>query len=189
MTEPFSLSLFSQKTSITMNKAPSPYNSPPPPASKSTMPMLYYGLVVVGTAAVVLALYNLIILKWCSDQADGPPRRGMIPALDSSSGRSFDGSTTELVSSFKYKKEQQQEQGCDNECPVCLSAFEDGEELRRLPSCKHCFHADCIDKWLYAHFNCPVCRALVEPPVLLRRTVAADQAENSREELLGADAV
>ncbi|KAI3827141.1 hypothetical protein L1987_01211 [Smallanthus sonchifolius] len=32
------------------------------------MPILYYGLVVVATAVIVLAIYNLIIVRWCATQ-------------------------------------------------------------------------------------------------------------------------
>ncbi|KAJ8471324.1 hypothetical protein OPV22_025667 [Ensete ventricosum] len=45
------------------------------------------------------------------------------------------------------------------ECAVCLSEFEDDEELRLLPRCSHVFHPDCIDAWLASHVTCPVCRA------------------------------
>ncbi|CAL0302732.1 unnamed protein product [Lupinus luteus] len=45
------------------------------------------------------------------------------------------------------------------ECPVCLSVFADGEEIRQLSACKHSFHASCIDMWLSNHSNCPICRA------------------------------
>lgn len=51
--------------------------------------------------------------------------------------------------------------GKDTECPVCLSLFVEGEELRQLNFCKHLFHKSCIDKWLSNHCNCPVCRAFV----------------------------
>lgn len=51
--------------------------------------------------------------------------------------------------------------GLDTECPVCLSVFEEGKELKQLKICKHFFHKSCIDKWLSSHFNCPVCRAFV----------------------------
>lgn len=41
-------------------------------------------------------------------------------------------------------------------CAVCLSDFELGESLRRLP-CGHFFHQDCCDTWLYRNKRCPVC--------------------------------
>ena len=34
-----------------------------------------------------------------------------------------------------------------DECAVCLTEFEEGDEVRVLP-CGHIFHLDCCDKWL-----------------------------------------
>uniref|UniRef100_A0A2C9VT30 RING-type E3 ubiquitin transferase n=1 Tax=Manihot esculenta TaxID=3983 RepID=A0A2C9VT30_MANES len=42
-------------------------------------------------------------------------------------------------------------------CCICLSAYEDGTELRDLP-CHHHFHRACIDKWLYINAICPLCK-------------------------------
>ncbi|XP_062089511.1 RING-H2 finger protein ATL18-like [Humulus lupulus] len=43
-------------------------------------------------------------------------------------------------------------------CAVCLSEFEEKEELRILPECLHSFHKPCIDMWLFSHSTCPICR-------------------------------
>lgn len=51
--------------------------------------------------------------------------------------------------------------GDDDGCAVCLAEFRDGETLRLLPRCGHAFHRGCIDVWLRAHVNCPLCRAPV----------------------------
>ncbi|XP_024995394.1 E3 ubiquitin-protein ligase At1g12760 [Cynara cardunculus var. scolymus] len=45
----------------------------------------------------------------------------------------------------------------DAECCICLSAYDDGVELRELPCCHH-FHCSCIDKWLYINATCPLCK-------------------------------
>eukprot|EP00252_Welwitschia_mirabilis_P024955 TRINITY_DN7628_c0_g1_i1.p1 TRINITY_DN7628_c0_g1~~TRINITY_DN7628_c0_g1_i1.p1 ORF type:complete len:193 (-),score=14.59 TRINITY_DN7628_c0_g1_i1:400-978(-) len=58
------------------------------------------------------------------------------------------------------------------ECAVCISKFEEGDEIRRLP-CGHFFHSGCLDKWLdHQQTTCPLCRASVVPAEtahLLRR--------------------
>ncbi|KAK3194924.1 hypothetical protein Dsin_026234 [Dipteronia sinensis] len=43
------------------------------------------------------------------------------------------------------------------ECCICLSAYDDGTEMRELP-CRHHFHCACIDKWLYINATCPLCK-------------------------------
>ncbi|KAE8687565.1 putative Charged multivesicular body protein 2a [Hibiscus syriacus] len=153
-------------------------------SSKSNLPMLYYGLVVVGTATIVLAIYNLIIIRWCTRRHDDSNRRARLAQM--AAGRSSENQSRILLSSFKYKKGSgnmgSEDTGGEYECPVCLSNFEDGDEVRQLPRCKHSFHALCIDMWLYSHSDCPLCRASVDPdpsPMCQRQTV------NSRENSSG----
>ncbi|XVF73033.1 hypothetical protein PTKIN_Ptkin12aG0169000 [Pterospermum kingtungense] len=46
----------------------------------------------------------------------------------------------------------------DSTCPICLSEYLSKDTIRCIPECKHCFHAECIDKWLRMNTTCPVCR-------------------------------
>ncbi|OWM77283.1 RING-H2 finger protein ATL39-like [Punica granatum] len=165
---------------------PAPLPPPPPSPSlphKSNLPMLYYGLVVVGTAAVVLAVYNLIIIKWCTHRSSASAQAGPRFVELTGGSQSFEHPGRNLLSSFKYKKEAAQENG-ELECAVCLSVVEDGEEIRRLPRCKHTFHVSCIDMWLYSHSDCPLCRAPAVPPLSRGLREPANSPENSREGLL-----
>ncbi|XP_020238730.1 uncharacterized protein LOC109817798 [Cajanus cajan] len=120
--------------------SPFTISSPPPPSSPSnknnSMPMLYYGLVVVGTAAIVLALYNLVLLRRSharvsrAQHAESNRGEGVMER-----GRSLDNQSKNLLSSFKYTKEvvaTKEEE--DFECPVCLSVYEEGEENTRWAS-------------------------------------------------------
>ncbi|XP_038882756.1 E3 ubiquitin-protein ligase ATL41-like [Benincasa hispida] len=49
------------------------------------------------------------------------------------------------------------------ECSICLSNIEEKAAVRILPNCKHIFHVECIDMWLFSNTTCPVCRTAVEP--------------------------
>lgn len=45
----------------------------------------------------------------------------------------------------------------NNECCVCQDTMEMNDNVLRL-SCCHCFHSECIMRWLHKHNNCPMCR-------------------------------
>uniref|UniRef100_A0A2P2P2V2 RING-type E3 ubiquitin transferase n=1 Tax=Rhizophora mucronata TaxID=61149 RepID=A0A2P2P2V2_RHIMU len=175
---------------------PSPPTPLPPSHSlhSSNISMLYYGLVVVGTAAIVLAVYNLIFIRWCAErQGQAAWRRpNQFEGEPASISRSLEcQGSRNLLSSFKYRKEnddvggrgQDQGRSTDSECVVCLSAFEEGEEVRRLPRCKHSFHASCIDMWLQSHTDCPLCRTHVLPPPLSHPQMAAYSPDNDSQEV------
>lgn len=49
------------------------------------------------------------------------------------------------------------------ECSICLSNIEEKSTVRILPNCKHIFHVECIDMWLFSNTTCPICRAAAEP--------------------------
>ncbi|KAK9070619.1 hypothetical protein SSX86_011021 [Deinandra increscens subsp. villosa] len=46
----------------------------------------------------------------------------------------------------------------ERNCVICLQDFENKEEGRELPGCKHVFHMKCIDEWLMRQGSCPICR-------------------------------
>ncbi|XP_054797305.1 E3 ubiquitin-protein ligase At1g12760-like isoform X2 [Prosopis cineraria] len=50
--------------------------------------------------------------------------------------------------------------GEDAACCICLTMYEDNDELREL-ACSHLFHKDCVDKWLKINALCPLCKGEV----------------------------
>jgi len=44
----------------------------------------------------------------------------------------------------------------DDECPICLTPFDEGKELMALP-CAHLFCQKCIKDWLRHDRSCPIC--------------------------------
>lgn len=171
-----------------MGEPLSPYMQPPP-LPKSNSPVLYYGVYVIGIAAIVLVAYNLIIIKWCTDHSNIRPRHGISHGHQTTSSPRFGDTRMNSMTSFKYRKHGlEQDQGNIYECVVCLSVFEEGEDVRKLPRCQHSFHAPCIDMWLYSHSDCPLCRSLVEKPIP-HRNIPGSPSEYSREGLLQAGTV
>ncbi|CAO2841978.1 unnamed protein product [Amaranthus hypochondriacus] len=127
--------------------------------------MLYCGFFVVATAGLILAIYHCIAMHWCSDH----PSVWVRPPETAASNQRFHGQNKVIYQFdsivFKYKKGEEQK-GSNNgtnseDCVVCLCGFEEGEDIRKLVRCKHSFHAQCIDMWLYSHIDCPLCRAPV----------------------------
>jgi E3 ubiquitin-protein ligase ATL41 len=55
--------------------------------------------------------------------------------------------------------------GDGSQCSVCIGTLQAGEKVRRLPTCEHLYHVECIDMWLASHATCPLCRSNVQPPV------------------------
>ncbi|XP_060200706.1 RING-H2 finger protein ATL46-like [Lycium barbarum] len=50
------------------------------------------------------------------------------------------------------------------DCAICLSKFKHGEKGRKLETCQHIFHENCLEKWLMQKdrkATCPLCRSVV----------------------------
>ncbi|BAT86897.1 hypothetical protein LR48_Vigan09g261600 [Vigna angularis] len=77
----------------------------------------------------------------------------------------------------RYKKGEGLIEG--TECAVCLSEFEEDENLRLLPKCYHAFHLPCIDTWLRSHTNCPICRAPIVSDLATARSESSFVDSNS----------
>ena len=43
-------------------------------------------------------------------------------------------------------------------CGICLEDFAAGDEIRRLPRCKHVLHKACGDQWFRQVGSCPICK-------------------------------
>lgn len=81
-------------------------------------------------------------------------RLGDFEKLNGESQESFGGIMTECNTDTPIERVLSLE---DAECCICISAYDDGTELRELP-CRHHFHCACIDKWLYINATCPLCK-------------------------------
>ena len=69
------------------------------------------------------------------------------------------------VESYKRPETETDRPESASQCMICLSDFEDGELLRRLP-CTHVFHKVCIDEWLlHRSTSCCLCKADVDRAV------------------------
>jgi hypothetical protein len=49
----------------------------------------------------------------------------------------------------------------DTHCSICFELYEP-DNLLITTVCVHSFHKQCLEEWLVAHNNCPLCRVVVE---------------------------
>ncbi|KAJ0087698.1 hypothetical protein Patl1_31929 [Pistacia atlantica] len=149
-------------TFITEFPQPPPFPASPRSVDLSPLEFILALLAVITIPALIYAFFfSLKCPPW-------PFRRRRTYLHRSNSTRStttaddnvVKASETDIVTGVKYQKETHVKD-IGTECPVCLSVFTDGEEIKQLSACKHSFHASCIDMWLKSHSNCPICRASV----------------------------
>ncbi|XP_047340345.1 RING-H2 finger protein ATL52-like [Impatiens glandulifera] len=166
---------------------------PPPPSSGADDTTNFSPLVVavigILTGAFLLITYYTIISKYCkqtrtrtrSNDPDSIQQPNQNPEQDFiQSG--LDESTIKSIRVCKYGDGFIE----GTECAVCLSEFEDNENLRVLPKCSHAFHLHCIDVWLKSHSNCPLCRANV---VSVMNPVVELELEQNRMDSSGNDLI
>ncbi|BEJ12640.1 hypothetical protein CspHIS471_0211000 [Cutaneotrichosporon sp. HIS471] len=67
----------------------------------------------------------------------------------------------------------------DDQCPICLLEFEDGDDLRVLPcQGQHRFHQACVDPWLLrVSTSCPLCRKDFNPDLEEHADASEDEDE------------
>lgn len=132
-------------------RPPPPFPAPPRSVDFSALEFILGLLAVITIPALIYAVFFAI--KCPPNPFRRPPRRSSTTApTDPARNR------PEVISDLKYQKETHVKE-IGTECPVCLSVFADGEEVRQLCVCKHSFHSSCINMWFKDHSNCPICRA------------------------------
>lgn len=189
------------------------YHPPPPPppsfnhTKHKTFTYLIISFSIVGAIFLVLCCYAFYV-KFFS-RRNSSRRRTLLTRQQTEPGFAVDeqhddGSVVDhpiwyirtpglqqsiinAITVVKFKKGEGLIDGSD--CSVCLSEFEEDENLRLLPKCNHAFHLPCIDTWLVSHTSCPMCRApiVVDPlripsmePNVFVESSRMDDSENNR---------
>ncbi|XP_051201598.1 E3 ubiquitin-protein ligase ATL31-like [Lolium perenne] len=138
-------------------QSPGPQPKPPPLGQAMSM-----AIVVSIGVVFFLVFLCLYITQFRSRHAgDGAPHAGRAAA----SRRGLDPAVLATFPIVPYAEIRAHKIGGGAlECAVCLTAFEEADDLRLLPHCSHAFHPECIDPWLEARTTCPLCRANLEKP-------------------------
>ncbi|CAJ1797953.1 unnamed protein product [Sphenostylis stenocarpa] len=136
---------------------------PPPPFATSPSSVdlspLEFLLALLAVVTIPALIYTFIFAFGCPSRSRRREPSAGAPSVASEASL-HDVELAASAGGVKYRKEAHAKE-IGGECPVCLSVFADGEEVRQLSACKHSFHASCIDLWLNNHSNCPICRATI----------------------------
>lgn len=120
-------------------------HSAPCATCRSLKPLVAAVVITAGArAAIAIAVFRSIFLTRM--QADEPAPRCRA-------------ATAEEVSTLPIVRLSQGDASADGtfgSCAVCLTDFQEGDRLRRLP-CGHHFHRHCVDVWLVRCDRCPLC--------------------------------
>ncbi|XP_058764013.1 RING-H2 finger protein ATL33-like [Vicia villosa] len=154
----------SSSSQITVLPAPP---QPPPPffgeSSSVDLSPIEFLLALVAIITIPALIYTFIFAYGCSSSSSNRRRSDELSDAQSVatelSRHDVESVPVEELAGVKHLEIRPEK--ISGECPVCLSVFADGEEVRELSVCKHSFHSACIDLWLSNHSNCPICRTIV----------------------------
>lgn len=166
------MSLPSRTTTILSlkNQQNPPYPSPLPNSPTNGFPILALAVIGIMATAFLLIGYYIFVSKCCLNWQQLDPlrrfsvvraRRSEDPLMAYSPSwltRGLDDLLIREIPSFQFTKSEGEEDTSLYKCVVCLNEFQENDTLKVLPTCKHCFHLDCIDIWLQSNDNCPLCR-------------------------------
>jgi hypothetical protein len=127
-------------------------------------------IIIVLISAFLFMGFFSIYVRRCTQRSDDGANTNVAnqqrtsPSGGRPSQQGLDKSVVENLPLVGYPLVKGLEGGKDlHECAVCLSDFEDEDNVRLLPKCGHIFHPDCIDMWFDSHSTCPLCRASLVP--------------------------
>ena len=86
-----------------------------------------------------------------------------------------------LIPMLKYKKNKDVDEFGTADCVICMEEFTNGVSIRKVPSCRHIFHSECIMKWLSGpnqqeQQRCPMCNEEITVE-LLEKAIAEESGK------------
>ena len=87
---------------------------------------------------------------------------------------------SKLIPTIKYRKEI--DEFATPECVICMEPFPTGARVRKVPSCRHIFHDDCLMKWLggsqqQESQKCPMCNSDITIEILEKAIEESNSAK------------
>ena len=87
----------------------------------------------------------------------GPPGYVYDPNNPNNNNNLSDEDLNRIMGYLPSSVVNENKEGENNNCVICLGDFEIGESVTTLP-CLHRFHTECIKTWLKSNNHCPVCK-------------------------------
>ncbi|KAL1544781.1 RING-H2 finger protein ATL66-like [Salvia divinorum] len=112
--------------------------------------------IVVLFSVILLVGLLFLYARWVCRFDPPPPARIQLPLPPSLQLQGLDAATIASLPIVLHKDSMS-----DGECCICLGIFADGDKVKLLPPCQHCFHSECVDKWLLTQSSCPLCRSSI----------------------------
>lgn len=111
------------------------------------------GLLAVLVMSIVFVVAKLFNMAASLVPEDG---RGSRPAGEGS------GASAVWVRRFGSRRHRKGGRAAEEECCVCLSRFDEEEEVSEVARCQHVFHKGCLERWFQNDRSntCPLCRSL-----------------------------
>ncbi|XBH67088.1 hypothetical protein VPH35_095523 [Triticum aestivum] len=140
------------------------HRTPPSLSQRSVVDVeLGHGCAAAGIDEAVLATYTTTVYSSAARRRD----EGQMAAAEASADAWAAGNPGHQMAVAELSADGDQppddtDTDTHTTCAVCLAEYADGDELRRLPGCKHAFHRLCVDEWLRRRPSCPLCRT--SPP-------------------------
>ncbi|CAI0398050.1 unnamed protein product [Linum tenue] len=147
----------------------------PPPFPETPPEMLHYPedhrqtidssmaltILLLLTAIFFVGLFSLYIRRFSGDAAAAGSAAAEVGNYHRRRGvgqkKGLDPEVVRSLPAYCYRKGGEGKYDLA-ECAICLGEFEEEAAVKMIPVCQHVFHAQCVDAWLNAHVNCPLCR-------------------------------
>jgi hypothetical protein len=69
----------------------------------------------------------------------------------------------------------------ETECAICKDDMDYGDDITRLPACRHYFHHNCLIRWINLQGWCPVCRAEIDISKQVEEALTSDDHDHCQD--------
>ncbi|GJZ07279.1 RING-H2 finger protein ATL80-like protein [Tanacetum coccineum] len=119
----------------------------PPPLSGEGQPASLYFLAATLCMLGLIALVYLYFTRWFAHAPSMQQQHGSTASLNK-----------RILYTLPKVTWSASESEVATKCAICLSNYEEADEIRVLPTCQHVYHVTCIATWFDTHSSRPTCR-------------------------------